>query len=174
MTDTIRNNYEVASENGGLHWPVTRARLEYPTGLETNPAAVLSDTPGSQISGTILSLSKDELSAEIDFSPTMVYRHYVRNVLTYAEGTEATFGTIAEGDVIYYDRSSTMPSGVHLSTAPLDSTGSPNPVFGVRVKLQPDDPCTAVGSAIAGSSTVIAVMQLGIAGVISEYIWPSP
>lgn len=167
MVDTIKNYYEVASENGALHWDVTRSRLEYSAGLETNPAAVLSDTDGIQATGTILSISKDKLSCVIDFTPTMVYRQNVRNVLTYSEGAEATFGTIAEGDTIYYDRSATMPADCHLSTSPLDSTGAANPIFGMRVKENAEDTCVAVGTAIAGSTEYIAVMQLGIASLAS-------
>jgi len=167
MVDTIRNYYEISSEGGGEHWPVTRTRLEYPAGLPTNPCAVLSDTDGIQATGVILALSEDELEAEIDFSPNMVYRHLVRNVLTYDQAAEATWGTIAEGDTIYYDRSATMPAGVHLSTSPLDSTGAANPIYGMRVKEYSEDPCAAVGSAIAGSTEEIGVMQLGIASLLS-------
>lgn len=167
MTDTVKNYYEVASENGALHWWIDLDRLEYPAGLETNPAAVLSDTDGIQATGTILSIMDVSGCAVIDFTPTMVYRQNVRNVLTYSVGSPATFGTIAEGDVIYYDRSTSLPADVHLSTSPLDDTGAANPIFGMRVKLQPDDPCTAVGTTQSGSTHYIAVMQLGIASLAS-------
>lgn len=167
MVDTVKNYYEVASENGALHWWVSLDRLEFSTGLETNPAAVLSDTDGIQATGTILSIMDSSDCAVIDFTPTMVYRQNVRNVKTYNTGSEATWGTIAEGDVIYYDRSATMPADCHLSTSPLDSTGAANPIFGMRVKEEPDDACAAVGATNAGSTNYIAVMQLGIASLLS-------
>jgi len=165
MVDVIDNDYEVSSEGGGQHWPVLRTRLEYPAGLPTNPAAVLSQlgtSSGTEATGTILSLSKDGLSAEIDFSTNMVYRHSVRNVVTYSAGDEYTFAAIHQGDVIFYDRSSTMPAGVHLSLSPCDENGYANPIFGIRVKESQDDPCADAGGATA-STQEVAVMQLGIA-----------
>jgi len=130
MTEQIHNDYEVSSEGAVRHWMVPYARLEDATPTPSNPAAVLSRTDGTQICGTILTVHAGDSMAMIDFTPSMTYYHYVRNVLTYAAAVEATWGAINIGDPIYYDRSATMPAGVYLSTSPLDNTGAANPLFG--------------------------------------------
>lgn len=126
--------YEGSSESAVRHWESPFARLEDATPTEVGkPAAVLSRTVGTQLTGTILSLDQDADIAVIDHTCSMVYRHSIRNVLTYAAAVEATWGAIRHGDPVYYDRSATMPASVYLSTSPLDNTGAANPFFGYVV-----------------------------------------
>lgn len=158
MTEAIRNDYEVSSEGAVRHWDIPYARLEDATPTATMPAALLSVTDGTQLTGTILVVDAGDSMAVIDFTHSMVYEHNVRNVLTYVEGAEATFGAINVGDPIYYDRSATMPAGVYLSTSPLDSTGAANPLFGFRVPANDTD--TAAAGAATASTQSLAVLQI--------------
>jgi len=158
MTEAIRNDYEVSSEGAVRHWDIPWARLEDATPTASLPAALLSVTDGTQLTGTILVVDADDEFAVIDFTHSMVYEHDVRNVLTYAQGAEATWGAINVGDPIYYDRSSTMPANAKLSTSPLDEDGDANPLFGFRVPAMDTD--TAAAGAATASTQSIAVLQI--------------
>lgn len=158
MTEEIRNYYEVSSEGAVRHWDIPFARLEDTTPTATMPAALLSDIDGTQLTGTILVVDDVDDMAVIDFTHSMVYEHDVRNVLTYSTGVEYSWGSIAIGDPIFYDRSATMPAGVYLSTSPLDSAGAANPLFGFRVPANDDD-ILAAGDATASTQS-IAVLQI--------------
>ena len=158
MTEAIRNDYEVSSEGAVRHWDIPYARLEDTTPTASLPAALLSVTDGTQLTGTILVVDAADEMAVIDFTHSMVYEHDVRNVLTYVEGAEATWGVINVGDPIYYDRSATMPANAKLSTSPLDSTGAANPLFGFRVPANDND--TAATSTATAATESIAVMQI--------------
>jgi len=158
MTEAIRNDYEVSSEGAVRHWDIPYARLEDATPTASLPAALLSVTDGTQLTGTVLVVDAADSMAVIDFTHSMVYEHDVRNVLTYSEGAESTFGAINVGDPIYYDRSATMPAAAKLSTSPLDSTGAANPLFGFRVPANDND--TAAAGAATASTQSIAVMQI--------------
>lgn len=163
MPEAVRHDYQDSSEGAVRHWEIPYARLEDATPTPSNPAAVLSDTPGTQVCGTILAINAKLSVAVIDFTCSMVYNHDVRNVLTYAGAVEATWGTIDIGDEVYYDRSATMPAGVYLSTSPLDNTGAANPRFGWVVPMDIDTdmalyPKGAIGVA---STQECGVMQRG-------------
>ena len=158
MAEIIRNDYEVSSEGAVRHWDVPFGRLEDSTPTPTMPAALLSVVPGTQLTGTILTVDTDNMMAVIDFTHSMVYKHSVRNARTYSSSVEATWGSIAIGDPIYYDRSSTMPEGVYLSTSPKDKSNGNNPLFGFRVPARDDDIQPVGGS--TGSTQSIAVMQI--------------
>ena len=121
------------------------------------PAAMTSLLPGTQVCGTLLVVMTDQ--SIVDFTSSMVYYHEVRNVRTYAEAAEATWGVINEGDPIYYDGSTTMPAGVKLSTSPLDEADVANPIFGFAVLHNPTDTFPKGGA--AASTTEMAVMQRG-------------
>jgi hypothetical protein len=96
---------------------------------------VLSRIVGNQCTGTILSIDATNSIAIIDFTCSMVYRHTVRNVLTYSGEAENTWGAINIGDPVFYDRSPTMPAGTYLSTSPNDNLGAANPQFGTVVPM---------------------------------------
>ena len=160
MPEQINHDYEVSS--GCIcdqHWEVPWARLTDTTPTASNPAELTSRTPGTQLTGTILTVNATLQTAIIDFTPGMIYYPSVRNVLTYNAGVEATWGAINIGDAVYYDNSATMPAGVYLSTSPLDNTGAANTLFGFVVPRRPTD-SAAVGGATA-STQRCAIMQRG-------------
>jgi hypothetical protein len=110
----------------------------------------------------------------IDFTPSMVYLHDVRNVLTYNganPGAEATWGALDIGDPVYYDSSTTMVVlGIYLSTSPLDNTGAgiANSQFGWIVPapaaLGFDTDSANYPTAAAAGTFRCAVMQVGAGG----------
>jgi hypothetical protein len=161
MTEAIHDDYEVSSEGGVRHWEIPYARLEDATPTPSNPAAVLSLLVGTQLTGTILTVDAALSVAVIDFTPSMVYRFTLRNVLTYNAGAENTFGAVNIGDPVYYDRSNTMPAGTYLSKSPLDRLGAVNPRFGTVVPMDDVDMARfPLGGAVASTQTV-GVMQIG-------------
>ena len=164
MVEQINHDYEVSSEGAVRHWEIPYARLEDATPTVSNPAAVLSRTSGTQLTGTILTVDAGESIAVIDFTCSMVYRQDVRNVLTYAAAVEATWGAINIGDPIYYDRSATMPAGVYLSTSPLDNTGAANPLFGHVVATDDTDSALYPKGGATASTQECGVMQIGAGG----------
>ncbi len=158
---TIRNPYEGSSESAVRHWPFNYARLENNTPTETQPFAVTSLLPGTQITGTILTIDATDSIIVGDVTHSMVYLHNVRNVRTYAGNVENTWGIIAEGDAIYYDGSAVAPADVFLSTSPLDQDGGANALFGYAV-LQ-EAAYTGLPTTTATASTEsLYVMQLGV------------
>jgi len=162
MTEAIHNDYEVSSEGAVRHWEIPYARLEDATPTPSNPAAVLSAVPGTQLTGTILTIDPGTATAILDVTSSMVYRQTVRNVLTYAANVEATWGTLAIGDPIYYDRSATMPVGTYLSKSPLDSAGTANALFGFVVPMSDADQALyPKGAAGVASTQVGGIMQVG-------------
>jgi len=161
MTEAVHNDYEVSSEGAVRHWEIPYARLEDVTPTPTNPAAVLSVLPGTQLTGTILTVDAGTSMAVIDFTSSMVYQFTVRNVLTYAQGAEATFGAINIGDPIYYDRSATMPVGTYLSTSPLDSAAGANPLFGWAVPASDADMALFPKGGVIASTQTVSVSQIG-------------
>lgn len=163
MTEAIHNDYEVSSEGAVRHWEIPYARLTDATPTPTNPACVTGLLAGSQLTGTILTVDPGTSVAVIDFTPGMVYRFTVRNVLTYGGGpAEATWGPINIGDPIYYDPTATMPAGTYLSTSPLNGAGAANPLFGFAVPANDDDMALfPKGAALVASTQTVAVMQRG-------------
>lgn len=159
---TVRDDYEVSSEGAVRHWEIPQARLENNAPYPTEPAAVLSLLPGTQLTGTVLTVDAADDLAVIDFTCSMVYLHYVRNVLTYNGGNENTFGAINIGDPIYYDRSNTMPADTFLSTSPLDRAGVANPLWGFAVPAHDND--SFPKGAVTASTQSVAVMQIGAGG----------
>lgn len=162
-------DYEVSSAGAIRHWEVPYARLENATPVESEAAAILSLIPGTQTTGTVISLDAVRSVAVIDVTCSMVYRHTVRNVLTYAANIEATWGPINIGDPVYYDRSATMPATVFLSTSPFDNLGvapaNINPLFGHVVPVNVDDIVTFPhGAALIASTHELGVMQIGAGG----------
>jgi len=161
MTEEIRHNYEVSSEGAVRHWEIPYARLEDATPTPSLPAAVTSVLPGTQLTGTILTIDADDSVAVIDFTCSMVYWQEVRNVLTYDAEAEDTFGAINIGDCIYYDGSATMPAGVKLSTSPLDNLGVANPLFGFAVPKNDADMALFAKGGATAATVEVAVMQVG-------------
>jgi hypothetical protein len=162
MTEAIHNNYEVSSEGAVRHWEIPYARLTDTTPTPSNPAEVTSLLAATQLSGTILTIDAGDNIAVIDFTAGMVYRHTVRNVLTYNPGVaELTWGAINIGDPIYYDPSASMPVGTYLSTSPLDTSNGANTLFGFAVSMDDTDMALFPKGGAVGSTQTIGVMQIG-------------
>lgn len=123
-------DYEVSVEGAERKWVIPYARLADTTPEVGEPALVTSAVLTEKMGGAVLSIDADDSVAVIDFTPAKIYAWSVRNVITYAGAAESTFRAINIGDTVYYDASPTMPSGVKLSTSPLDSAGNANSVFG--------------------------------------------
>jgi len=137
MAEEILYNYEHSS---GPLVPVCVPweRLTDATPTLGNPCEVASAVEGTHLSGAIMSLDADAETAIVNIAPGAMYNWKVRNVRTYDQGAEATFGAINYGDPVYYDSSSTMPAGVYLSTSPLDEDGDPNDHFGFIATVTPE------------------------------------
>jgi len=159
MVEAIHNDYEVSSEGAVRHWEIPYSRLTDITPTPTNPAQVTSLLPGTQLTGTILTIDAGDSIAVIDFTCSMVYLHYVRNVLTYVGAAENTWGAINIGDPVYYDHSATMPAGVYLSTAPAAADAAANTLFGFVVPANDTD-AFPKGAGVA-STQRCAIMQIG-------------
>ena len=157
-----RQDYEVSSEGAVRKWDIPVNRLENATTVNiTDATALLSRIAGTQMTGTVITIDPvgaNPRMAIVDLTHSMVYKHAVRNVRTYYDGNAATWGVIAIGDPIYYDRSASMPAGVYLSTSPLDQNGNANPLFGFRVPANDND--VAATGATAAATEVIAVSQI--------------
>jgi len=177
MTRTA-NNYEISSDDGqGNHWPVPVARLD--NAAQTGVTLALNHYPTILISrllgvvakcGTVL--SQETINGVdyvvVDFHRDQVFYHFVRNVRTYnnhaAAHVELSWGVIAVGDPIYYDRNAhlvTLPAGCFLSTSPLsnynDHGAAANPLFGFAVYSSVQTMPTTV---VTASTESIAVMQV--------------
>jgi len=161
MPETIYTQYEVSSEGAVRHWNVPYARMFDVTPTVTQPACLTNVVIGDEICGTILSIDAANSLAVVDFTSSMVYRHSVRDVLTYGGAVEATWGAINIGDSIFYDGSATMPAGTKLSTSPLDNTGAANAKFGWAAYS--GGITYPLGSVVA-ATVVVAVMQRGAGG----------
>ena len=160
VTETMRQDYEVASEGAVRHWEIPYARLTDASPTASLPAEVTSLTTGCSLTGTILTVDADDEVAVIDFTSSMVYWHEVRNVRTY-DGAEATWGVINIGDEVYYDHSATMPAGVYLSTSPLGDAGQTNTRFGWVVPRNDTDMALFAKGDATASTEECAIMQLG-------------
>ncbi len=129
MTEAILNDYEHSS--GPVRTIcVPYARLTDTTPTVGNPCEITSLLPGTQRTGTIMSIDAGDSVAIVNDAPGFIGNWQVRNVLTYAGAAESTFGAINYGDPIYYDHSATMPAGVYLSTAPAGADTVANTLFG--------------------------------------------
>ena len=163
MPEAIHNDYEVSSEGAVRHWNFPYARLEDATPTPTNPAEVACITAGLELTGTILTIDARTSEAIIDCTCSMVYQFYVRNVRTYS-GAENGWGVINVGDTVYYDSTPGMPAGVYLSTSPLATDGSANPIFGRVVLNQDEDAADFPTSPATAATETLAIMQVGAGG----------
>lgn len=162
MTDLdISQEYE-ASSGPICTVEVPYDRMSDATPTLHKPAWVLgAATPTiGDLTGTLISLDATNSIAVINTAHGAQYYHKVRNVVTYAQGAESTFTQLNFGMPVYYDPSSTMPAGYHLSLSPLDENDVVNPLFGHIVWSQTEiadgfssnaDPYPT-GSAVAGTS----------------------
>ena len=161
MAETVQSDYQ-AVDAPGVHWQIPYSRLDDATPTVSNPAQVLGILPGAEVCGTILSVDANASQATVDFSAGAIYYQQVRNVLTYNPGVaELTWGPINIGDPVYYDGSASMPVGVYLSTSPLNTGGTANPIFGRVVARHDADSALYPKGGVTASTQYCAVMHRG-------------
>lgn len=99
--------------------------------LYTN-ASVVAGQPVKvgAVLGTAVSAEDSDGYTVVDVGPMASYEHSVRNVTAYNGGTEQTYAAVTQGKKIYYDPSSTMPTGVYLSTSAEDKDEAATTLFG--------------------------------------------
>lgn len=166
----VYNDYEVSSEGAVRHWEIPYARItKNPVGapIESNPVEVISAIVailGHKLTGTCLSIDAGRSVAVIDFTAGMVYRHWVRNVLTYDGGGAAnTWGLINIGDPVYFDHgAAAIAADIQLSTSPAVIGGDLNSFFGYVVATDEVD-AALFAKAAAGAPLPVrcGVLQCG-------------
>jgi hypothetical protein len=161
MTETVHNDYEVASESAIRHWEIPYARLSDATPTPTNPARVIGLPVGSEVCGTILTIDAGRSVAVIDFTCSMVYMFDVRTVTTYFGAAESAWRAIAIGDLVYYDNSATMPAGVYLSLAAANAAVVVNTPFGHIVPANDADMALFPKGGGIAATVRTSVMQMG-------------
>ena len=164
---SITQSYEMSSESGReRHVIIPWARLTDTTPTVGDPAQVTTLVAGQNMTGTVvIAGSAADPYAVINVAPGAIYRHNVRNVLTYdGANNEATWGAINIGDIVYYDATADAnTAGVcKLSTSPLQGdAATANSIFGVIVMLQDQD-ADDFPTAATALSDQYAVLQGGI------------
>ena len=159
----IQDNYEASSDGAERNWEIPYTRCTVNPPIPTEPMMVTGLPLGSQLTGTTLTVDAVAAVAIVDFTPTKVYYHDVRTVITYNPGVaENGWRALNIGDVVYYDNSASMPAGVRLSTSPLNTAGAANPVFGWIVPTDPVDMALyAKAAGGSGNTWRCGVMQKG-------------
>ena len=167
MTFYVQPDYQEASPGAERHWEIPWDRQEDQAPVETQPTAVLSDTAGEQMCGTILTNVATGAVATsmsvIDFTCSMVYRQPVANAITWDGDTSNAWRGMEIGDFVYYDRGAgAIAIPVKLTISPLDSAGGNNPKFGYIVPWDDADAATfPKGTNAVESVHDCAIMQIG-------------
>jgi len=165
---SISQSYEMSSEsNRERHVIIPWARLFDATPTLGDPACVTCVLTGQELTGTVVRAGTVTVDAyaELNVADGAIYRHNVRNVLTYdGANNEATWGAINIGDTVYYDPTADAnTAGVcKLSTSPLrGDNATSNPIFGKILMLQ-DQTASDFPTVATVLSDVYAVMQTGV------------
>ena len=154
--------YEQSSEAGRERMlPIPYARLEDNPPVLHDPAAVISAIPGTQITGSIITIDAVTSVAILNVARGAVVRQNVRNVITYSGSAEQNYRALNIGDPVYYDRSATMPALYFLSTSPIDRLGVANPLWGWVVLAQNEVAASypKAPTGVATSIPDVAIMQ---------------
>ena len=162
---TTTYNYEQSSESGReRHIRVPYARQTDVTPTLHDPVQVTGLIAGLMITGTNITLDAINSESVVNVADGAIYRHGVRNVLTYTAGpvAEATWGPINIGDPVYYDAEQDALTGNKLSTAVQQSDGATaNTLFGHVLMMQDEDADDfEKGAAQVASQHLCAVMQV--------------
>lgn len=162
---TTTYNYEQSSESGRerhIRVPYTRQTDTTPT--LHDPVQVTGLIAGLMITGTSITINATSSESIVNVADGAIYKHGVRNVLTYTSGplAEATWGPINIGDPVYYDAEQDGLSGNKLSTSPLQSDGATaNTLFGHVLMMQDEDKDDfPKGAAEVASQHLCAIMQV--------------
>lgn len=90
---------------------------------------------------------------QMNVAPGFIASAYVANVLTYDQGSAATFATsIAVGDPVFIDDSEDLDPGITLSLSPMNDDGDDNPLVGYIWYDQDDYLDESVGGARASAN----------------------
>lgn len=167
-SNTILNDYEVSSEGAVRHWEIPISRLDTVGGSAASATnsvagkacAVQSNNYSLQPTGTILATDTSGTDrVVVDFTNSMVYKHYVRNVTEYTQTAESTWVAINIGDEVYYDRTNT---NARLTLSPTDSGGvNANPLFGFVVPWSNADADSYPKGGVTASTQTCGIMQVG-------------
>jgi len=166
VTRSTTYDYEQSSEGGReRHELIPWSRLTDATPTLGDPAQVTGLPAGTQMTGTVINpgVVTTDPYVVMNVAHGAVYRHNVRNVVTYTAGpvAEATWRAIQIGDAVYYDPEQDVLNGVKLSLAPLQSDAATlNALFGHIVMMQDEDSADfGKGTTLVGSTHVCAVDQ---------------
>jgi hypothetical protein len=164
VTRITTYDYEQSSESGReRHVLIPYSRQTDTTPTLHDPAQVTGAVVGSCLTGTVVTIDDTDDVAVLNVAKGAVYRHNVRNVITYSGGNaEATYRAINIGDPVYYDSAGTMPAYTKLSTSPLDinvNGTTLNTLFGWVVMMQEETSASFPKGTTTASTHVCAVMQ---------------
>ena len=117
--------------------------MPFAIGLFTNNNALT-------IVGVSVSYDATALRCVMNIAPGFVFKAYVSNVTTYAQGAPSAWAaTLNVGDPVYLDPSTDIGVGTNLSLAALDDAGHNNPRCGYVMPAQNEDIDTGIGGANA-------------------------
>jgi hypothetical protein len=94
------------------------------------------------LTGVVITYNSANDRAVMNLADKVIVRQYVSNVLTYSGGNPLLYDqSLAMGEPVYVDDSGPLSEGVTLSRAPLNESGSANPMAGYiwRCQDQYDD-----------------------------------
>jgi len=165
VTRTTIYDYQQSSESGReRHIRVPYSRLEDQTPTLGDPASMLAVIAGHEVCGTVVTINATTSEAIINVAEGAIYRHNVRNVVTFAGGpVDATWAAINIGDPVFYSPDSDTANGVKLCIAVADLDASLNPRFGTVVMLQDEVAADfAKGDDSEGVTVLCAILQCGL------------
>lgn len=123
--------------------------------------------------GVSVSMNEDASLVQMNFAPGFLFKAYVANVLTYSQGSPATFDQSLEAfDPVYLDDSDGLDSGVTLSRSPLNSAGNVNPQCGWIFYDQDQYADYHVGGPNATAGLPISVANSLVYTRVTVFLWP--
>lgn len=162
---TTTYDYEQSSESGReRHVLVPYSRQTDTTPRLHDPVEFTGLLPGTQATGTSITLDATFTTSVVNVADGAIYRHGVRNCTAYAVGgAENAWAAINIGDPVYYDAEQDALTGNKLSMAPLRADGATaNTLFG-HVLMQQDedkDDFPKTDGLTPGAAVVCAIMQV--------------
>lgn len=122
-----------------------------------------------------VSVSKNEAASlvQMNFAQGFMFKAYVANVLTYSNGTAATFDQSLEAfDPVYVDDSDDLDAGVTLSRSPLNDAGNANPQAGWIMYDQDEYADALVGGPNATAGLPKTVANSLTNTLVTVMLWP--
>jgi hypothetical protein len=163
VTRTTTYDYEQSSESSReRHVLVPYSRMTDATPTLHDPAEFTGAVAGVKVTGTIIKIDATDSIAVVNVAKGAVYRHNVRDVLTYSGASEFSWRALNIGDPVFYDPSAAMPAYTKLSISPLNASGTANTMFGWIVMMQDEDVNDfPKGTGLTpGSTHVCAILQV--------------